>query len=133
MGGIRGLGETGEPLQRCQEAYGAEGEVRCSGVEGSPVGSHFLGVGGMGLTRAVLETLSGPAGEDVGWRATHSGFMLRRWMGRCLTGSANPGTRMFLPALLFPLVRWREKAGAALGTGVFPAPHSHGSRTDVPF
>lgn len=92
--------------------------MRCSGVEGSPVSpveSHFLGVGGMGHTRAVLETLSGPAGEDVGWRATHRGFMLRRWMGPCLTGSANPGTRRFPPVLLFPLVQWRGKGRCSLG------------------
>lgn len=49
-----------------------------------------LDVGGMGCTRAVLETLNEAAGEDVGWRATHSGFMLRKWMGPCLTGSGQP-------------------------------------------
>lgn len=77
-----------------------------------------LGVGGIGCTRTVLETLSGAAVEDVGWRATYSGFMLRRWMGPCLTGSVNPGTRMFPPFCCFHWCSGGEKAGAASGSGV---------------
>lgn len=91
-------------------------------------------MGGMGCTRAVLETLNGVAGEDVGWRATHSGFMLRRWMGPCLTGSGQPRDVSPYAIVSSGAVEGkRQVQPRGVGSPLHPTvPHSHGSSTGVP-
>lgn len=92
-----------------------------------------LGIGEMGCTTAVLGTLSWAEGEDLGGRATHSGLMLGRWMGvPASRGVPILGLGCFPPYSCFHWCSGGEKAGAASGSGVPPAPHSHGSSAGVP-